>query len=1197
MKPIALTYRQNRSAIASLCRGQGIAAVLAALLSSGSTTRATDYAFNLTTGTGAWGTATVWTPNGTPGAGDNIDATSIGSSGATLTLGGTTRTINNLTKTVANRWNISGGAATLSTLNVNNITIGTNNMIFFDGSGGGGLQVNATNITVTAGTLFFGSTSLSASNLSRGVAVSGTTTVSGGALQINVSNLSGNNYSLGLLDISGTGLVSINNAPTGKTAATANVSGLNGSAGFIQTVPAVGQNGNWATLAITNIADYSSGTVLRDGLNNNYGATLSVTKAGTGTQTLNGSSTFTGAVNITNGILKLGNASALGARTGIVAANTDNGTNVSGTGTLDLGGQTGITEVIRLTGTGFGGNGALINSGAAASIASGVAAIQQTVAGSTAPTLMLSGGGGTGATATLSMGLTPSTFTINGGTTTYSVAPTVTISGGGAALQGTATAVLNGSGVVTGITISAVGAGYTGTPNITFSGGTVSVAGTNPTGTGNATNFTPVGYNITNVGSGYTSAPSVSFSNGSFAASTSLAGVVLMGDSSIGGSGDITVNGLVSESGGTRVLTKVGTNTLTLANAGNSYTGATIINGGAVGIVGDAGLGVAPVAATPGHLTLNNGGLTTNGTFTLDANRGIVLGTLGGQVQVDSGALTYGGIVTGTGSLKKAGAGALILSGANAYGGGTMVAGGTLSVAADAALGAVPGAAAPSNVTLDGGTLATTADFALEMNRGIFLGAAGGTLDVASATTVSYGGTIEGLGNLGKAGAGTLNLTSANSYTGTTAINAGSLAISHDSALGSTNGGTTVASGGTLALAGGITVTGEPLALAGDGAAAGVGALRNISGANVWTGDITASAAARINSDAGHLLVSGNIATSGSGNFNVGGNADLEISGVVSGPLAFFKSALGAGTVTLSNPGNTYTGNTTVGGGTLKISSDGNLGAVPQASVVNSLRIRGGASVLQATVDLTLSATRGVQLGTGGGAIRTDPATTFRINGVLSGGAADTLTKTGPGRLVLAGTNTYTGPTIITEGVMEIAGSIAATPISVTSGGTLLLSGGSEKAADASTVTLTNGTLAFSSNITGAVETLGALTLSGNSMLDFGANSGGSNTFIFAGLNLDGFELAVRNWTGPAGDVTQDRLLFSTSLAGSDLAQIKFFDDHGQFLGTGSEISFGNAFEIVPIPEPSSSALAGAAALLGFVGCRERARLRARRQS
>jgi len=71
--------------------------------------------------------------------------------------------------------------------------------------------------------------------------------------------------------------------------------------------------------------------------------------------------------------------------------------------------------------------------------------------------------------------ITGASFTIDGGTTVYSTAPTVSISGGGGS-GATATAVLT-SGVVTAITITNGGAGYTSAPSITFSGGTITVAG------------------------------------------------------------------------------------------------------------------------------------------------------------------------------------------------------------------------------------------------------------------------------------------------------------------------------------------------------------------------------------------------------------------------------------------------------------------------------------------------------------------------------------------------------------------------------------------------------------------------------------------------------------------------------------------------------------------------------------------------
>lgn len=120
--------------------------------------------------------------------------------------------------------------------------------------------------------------------------------------------------------------------------------------------------------------------------------------------------------------------------------------------------------------------------------------------------------GGSGAAGTALLGVTAQSFTINPGTTTYSVAPTVTIGvGTGTTGSGaTATAVLDGSGKVTGVTITNPGTGTTGfngTPDIAFSGGTVIFQGVNPTGVGNNTQFIIRGVNMTNAGSGYSTVP------------------------------------------------------------------------------------------------------------------------------------------------------------------------------------------------------------------------------------------------------------------------------------------------------------------------------------------------------------------------------------------------------------------------------------------------------------------------------------------------------------------------------------------------------------------------------------------------------------------------------------------------------------------------------------------------------------------
>ncbi len=166
---------------------------------------------------------------------------------------------------------------------------------------------------------------------------------------------------------------------------------------------------------------------------------------------------------------------------------------------------------------------------------------------SSAPTITISGGGGSGATAIARLGLSPFSFTISPGTQTYSVAPIATIAGGnataiaqmgltaasftitsntqrysvapnvtisgGGGTGATATANLT-SGAVTSVTITNAGSGYTSAPTIAFSGGTVSTAGTAPTGIGNASQFIVTGVAVTNLSGNASSAPSISFSGG-----------------------------------------------------------------------------------------------------------------------------------------------------------------------------------------------------------------------------------------------------------------------------------------------------------------------------------------------------------------------------------------------------------------------------------------------------------------------------------------------------------------------------------------------------------------------------------------------------------------------------------------------------------------------------------------------------------
>lgn len=154
-------------------------------------------------------------------------------------------------------------------------------------------------------------------------------------------------------------------------------------------------------------------------------------------------------------------------------------------------------------------------------------------------------------------------------------------------------------------------------------------------------------------------------------------------------------------------IVKEGTGTLTIldsysrsADADNAghITGSTTIKGGTIAIGAELNLGENPSVFNPNHLTLNGGTLRATKTFTIDdANRGLMLGSSGGALEVDSAyTLTVVNAITGPGSLTKTGTGTLALQGTNQYTGDTRIAQGKLALTGSAAL-------ASSLITVDNG--------------------------------------------------------------------------------------------------------------------------------------------------------------------------------------------------------------------------------------------------------------------------------------------------------------------------------------------------------------------------------------------------------------------------------------------------------------------------------------------------------------
>src|SRR5690606_30751412 len=138
---------------------------------------------------------------------------------------------------------------------------------------------------------------------------------------------------------------------------------------------------------------------------------------------------------------------------------------------------------------------------------------------------------------------------------------------------------------------------------------------------------------------------------------------------------DLTLSGTVDGAG---ALAKTGDGTLTLSGD-NTYEGGTTVFGGVLSVSADANLGDASGAPSFDGGTLRN-------TAAFDSAREVTLLPGGGTFETGAD-LTLSGIVGGAGALTKTGDGTLVLTGANTYAGNTEVLAGTLVGDVDAIRG------------------------------------------------------------------------------------------------------------------------------------------------------------------------------------------------------------------------------------------------------------------------------------------------------------------------------------------------------------------------------------------------------------------------------------------------------------------------------------------------------------------------------
>jgi len=324
----------------------------------------------------------------------------------------------------------------------------------------------------------------------------------------------------------------------------------------------------------------------------------------------------------------------------------------------------------------------------------------------------------------------------------------------------------------------------------------------------------------------------------------------------------------------------------------NSYTSSTTVSAGATAQFGNGG--------TTG---LISGGIANSGTVAFKL----------------SGSSSYGGVISGSGTVEQRGSGTLTLTGTNTYSGLTTITSGTLQLGNGGTTGMVAGSIANNSH--------------LTFNR---------------SNSFTYSQQISGTGDVTKSGSGTLTLASAQSYSGGTSVQQGTLRLGADNRL---------VSAGSLFLFTNATF--------------------DLNGFAQTVGDLSGPGTVAI----------------GTGSFTAGTANNPTFAGRFTGSGGFTKA--GSGTLTLTGDSSGFTGGTTVAAGTLLANADlsssavsvsdgatlGGSGTVGDVTIASGGTLAGVQDQTLTTGDLTLASGSFVRVGLGAPGNMTG---LFTVNGNLS---------------------------------------------------------------------------------------------------------------------------------------------------------------------------------------------------------------------
>jgi outer membrane autotransporter protein len=715
---------------------------------------------------------------------------------------------------------------------------------------------------------------------------------------------------------------------------------------------------------------------------------------------------------------------------------------------------------------------------------------------------------------------------------------------------------------------------------------------------------------VTGVGSSWQSSGQMRIGFGSNGTLDILAGASVSNtDSTIGrdaaATGAVLVSGAGSEwtNNGFMFVGESGTGTLTIEDGaaveatGNVTVAVTGTALGTLNLAGTAGsegaLEAPQVAAGAGTAALNFDG----GLLRLTGDQANLFGGFAaGEIQIEAGGafidvqnfdVATSAVLDGSGVLSKTGTGTLALSGASTYTGGTVLDGGTLRIGHDDALGT-------GALTI----LGSTVDYAdgVDMGNTIDL-QADATLNVDTGSAMQSGaiGETGGPFSITKTGDGTLSLTAANTWTGGTTVNFGTLAVdggsithaAEDLVVGNVNG-----DDGTLTIRNGGAVSNFAAAIGSE--AGSMGAVTVTGTGAVWTtnealrvgrsgnGTLTISDGGMVNTGAAFIGLlaggTGAVTVTGAGStWTIAGNPFV-VGSSGTGSLTIVDGGAvnmtGSGNSTIGGPGGT--GAVTVTGAGSTWTNAGNLFVGTSGTGTLTLA-DGGAASGAVTLGVSVGGSGTLNIGDGGAAGILDTATVnggagtailnfnhtdadyFFTNDGTSGGTAVAITGSialnhlGTGTTTLTGANTYSGGTTISAGTLiadNTTGSATGSgAVTVENGGTLA-GGGFLSGA----VTVDDGGVLAPGTSPGTLS-IGELILNNASVLEFELDTPAGTP----GVDSDLVDVVANlNGSGSTGNLTLDGILNVTDLGGfaTDGSQRLFnyggaLTDNGLLLGTG----------------------------------------------